>query len=254
MKIRVLGCDGGLGGERRTVSLQIDDDILIDAGTGAGDLSLEEIVAIDHIFLTHSHLDHIALLPMLIDAGAGYRDHPVTVHALPQTIAALRECVFDGRLWPDYSSMPSPDAPYFRYAPVAVGTPVALGERRITPLPAKHAVPGVGYLADGGEGGYVYSGDTTLDDDFWGALKRIPRLRYLMIECTFLNEHAAAAERSGHMTPALLAQGLRRLESTPELLIAHMESGREEETLRELAGHCGEFRPRRLTRGEIFTL
>lgn len=252
MKIRILGCDGGLGGERRTVSLRIDDDILIDAGTGAGDLSLEEIVAIDHIFLTHSHLDHIALLPMLI--GAGYRDRPVTVHALPQTISALRECVFDGRLWPDYSSMPSPDAPYFCYSPIAVGKTVMLGERHITPLPAKHSVPGVGYLAESGCGGFAYSGDTTLDGNFWEALNRIPALRYLMIECTFLNDHAAVAERSGHMTPSLLALGLKRLHGAPQLLIAHMESGREEETLRELAVHCGEFHPRRLARGEAFTL
>lgn len=254
MNIRILGCDGGLGGERRTVSLRIGHDILIDAGTGAGDLSLEEIIAIDHIFLTHSHLDHIALLPMLIDAGAGYRDHPVTVHALPQTISALRECVFNGRLWPDYSSMPSPDAPYFRYAPIAVGEPVTLGERRLTPLPAKHSVPGVGYLAENGGGTFAYSGDTTLDDDFWDALNHIPHLKYLMIECTFLDDHAAVAERSGHMTPSLLAQGLKRLRGAPQLLIAHMESGREEETLRELALRCADFHPHRLMRGESFTL
>jgi len=254
MKIRILGCDGGLGGERRTVSLQVDDDILIDAGSGAGDLALDEIVRIDHIFLTHSHLDHIALLPMLIDAAAEYRSQPVTVHALPETITALRECVFDGRLWPDYSAIPSPDAPYFRYSPIVVGTPVALGTRQITPLPARHSVPGVGYQMDCGTGAFVYSGDTTLDERLWAALDRLPELKHLMIECTFLNAHAAIAERSGHMTPALLALGLQRLAKPVEVLIAHMESGREEEMLAEIAQHVHGRPLRRLMRGEIFEL
>lgn len=254
MKIGVLGCDGGLGGERRTVSLRVDDDILIDAGSGAGDLTLEEIVRIDHVFLTHSHLDHIALLPMLIDAAAEYRNTPVTVHALPETILALRECVFDGRLWPDYSSIPSPEAPYFRYSPIAVGTPVALGTRRITPLPARHAVPGVGYQLDSGTAAFVYSGDTTLEERFWSALNHIPELKYLMIECTFLDAQSAIAERSGHMTPTLLAQGLQLLEKPVEVLVAHMESGREEEMLAEIARHVHGRPVRRLRRGEVFAL
>ena len=47
MKLRSLGCAGGIGGELRTTSFLIDDDILIDAGTGLGGLSLAELVAID---------------------------------------------------------------------------------------------------------------------------------------------------------------------------------------------------------------
>ena len=67
MKIKILGCSGGIGGELRTTSMLVDGDILIDAGTGVGDLSIEELLAIDHIFITHSHLDHIAFIPLLLD-------------------------------------------------------------------------------------------------------------------------------------------------------------------------------------------
>jgi phosphoribosyl 1,2-cyclic phosphodiesterase len=56
----------------------VDHDILIDAGTGVADLSLAELALIDHVFLTHSHLDHIASLPLLIDSVSDLREKPVT--------------------------------------------------------------------------------------------------------------------------------------------------------------------------------
>jgi len=68
IKLKILGCSGGIGGEHlRTTSLLVDDDVLIDAGTGVGDLSIAEMARIDHVFLTHTHLDHIACLPLMID-------------------------------------------------------------------------------------------------------------------------------------------------------------------------------------------
>ena len=88
MRVKVLGCSGGIGGGGRTTSLLVDHDILIDAGTGLVDLSLPELVAIDHVFVTHSHLDHIAALPLMIDAVADLRDAPVTIHATGATISS----------------------------------------------------------------------------------------------------------------------------------------------------------------------
>ena len=40
MKIRILGASGGIGALARTTSILVDHDILIDAGTGVGDLAL----------------------------------------------------------------------------------------------------------------------------------------------------------------------------------------------------------------------
>ena len=72
MKLRVLGCSGGIGGRHlRTTSFLLDGDILIDAGTGVGDLTLAELSQIDHIFVTHSHLDHVTSIPFLVDTVGG---------------------------------------------------------------------------------------------------------------------------------------------------------------------------------------
>ncbi len=48
MRLRVLGCSGGIGGRHlRTTSFLADSDILVDAGTGVGDLTLAELSQID---------------------------------------------------------------------------------------------------------------------------------------------------------------------------------------------------------------
>ncbi len=252
MRLTVLGCDGGVGGSRRTMSLLLDDDILVDAGSGAGDLALEQMARLEHIFLTHAHLDHSGFVPLLADAAAFLRQRPLNVHALPETIDALKKNMLNGELWPDYSVLPSADDPYIRFVPLEVGSAVWLGERRITPLPARHSIPAVGYRLDSGAASFVYSGDTTDCVEFWEALNRIDNLRYLMIETTFLNAAGSAAARSGHLTAELLARGLARLRHPVRLLIAHMEPGREEDTLAEVTAACGAFRPAQLLRGQEF--
>lgn len=254
MRITTLGCNASITGGLRTTCYQVDDDILIDAGTGAGDLSLAQSIAVDTVFLTHSHLDHCGLLPMLADAAGNFRDAPLTVYALPETIAILKEHMFNGRLWPDYTVRPTPERPYIRFRPILTGETVELGGRRITALPARHAVPCAGYRIDSGAASLVYSADTTFCEEFWQALNRIGNLKYLLIETTFRNDNAASAARSGHTTANLLAQGLRLLERPVELFIVHMEAGYEEITMREVLQAAGEFKPQQLLRGHVFEL
>ena len=89
MKFRVLGCSGSIGGEARTSSFLLDRDILLDAGTGVGDLSIDELRRIDHVFLSHSHLDHVTSLPLLLDTVAAERKTPVTVYAQAATLGVI---------------------------------------------------------------------------------------------------------------------------------------------------------------------
>ena len=252
MKLAVLGCYGGIGGARRTTALLLDDDVLIDAGSGVGDLSLEQMAGVDHVFLTHSHLDHCGFIPLLADAAAFLRKRPLLVHALPQTIAALKENLLNDKLWPDYTVLPTVDDPYIRFVPVVPGETTHLGRRRITPLPACHAVPAVGYCLDSGAASFAYSGDTTDCEPFWAVLNGIENLRYLMIETTFLNANASGAARSGHMTAALLARGLARLQRPVTLLITHMEPGKEDLTMAEVVAACAKYQPVRLEQGQQF--
>lgn len=254
MQIRILGCSGGACADLRTTALLIDDSVLVDCGTGVGDLTLEEMAGIRQVFLTHSHLDHVLFLPLLSDAALALRDGPLTVHALPETLAALKAHLFNGILWPDYTALPTTEAPYIRLQPLVPATATALGNGRITALPALHTVPAVGYLIDSGEASLAFSGDTTYCEAFWDTLDGIENLAYVMIETTMRDEDHAIAERSRHTTPALLAQGLARLQQPVQVLITHIEPDKVDAVRAEVMAIAGTCKPHFLSRGEIFAL
>ena len=173
MKVRVLGCSGAIARDCRTTSFLIDGDVLVDAGTGVGDLALEEMKGIDHVLLTHSHLDHVAALPLMIDAIASQRSSPVKVHALPGTIAALKAHIFNNVIWPDFSRIPTPEAPFITFHEIQVGQTLDITGKRIEVLPAVHTVPAVGYAVTAGRGCWVFTGDTERNPAFWRRLNKM---------------------------------------------------------------------------------
>ena len=121
MQISILGCSGGIGENLRTTSLLIDDTILIDMGTGVGDLSLEAMQRIDTAFLTHAHLDHIATLPMMLDSVGPQRDKPLLVYAQQETLDDIKTHIFNNRIWPDFTQIPSVEAPFLEFKTITPG-------------------------------------------------------------------------------------------------------------------------------------
>jgi len=252
MKLRVLGCSGGIGGRHlRTTSLLVDHDILIDAGTGVADLSIGELAVIDHVFLTHSHLDHIASLPLMIDTVADRRHTPLTVYGSAAVLDILRRHIFNWAIWPDFAEVPNADTPLMRYQAIELGQVVTLDGRRITALPAEHTVPAVGYRLDSGAGSLVFSGDTGICDPFWGAVNRIANLKHLIIECAFSNREQRLAELSKHLCPNMLAAELQKLERACEIHVTHLKPGQIDLTMEEIERCLGDFKPRMLQNNQV---
>lgn len=255
MDVRVLGCSGGIGGwQQRTTSLMVDHDILIDCGTGAGVLSVEELVGIDHVFLTHAHLDHIALLPLLVDTVGDMREHPITLYATDATLKLLRSHIFNWLIWPDFTAIPDRNNPFLRMQPLRVGETVHLGDRRITPIPALHSVPAVGYCASSDTGSLVFSGDTTISESMIEAVNRIGDLRYLLVETAFSNSQHDLALAARHLCPSMLHRLLDRLSVDPEVYITHLKPGFVERTIEEVLAYKGRLQPRILTNDHVFHL
>jgi cAMP phosphodiesterase len=254
MKLRILGCSGGIGGCLRTTSMLIDHDILLDAGTGVGELSIAELTAIDHVFVTHSHMDHIASIPFIADTVGGMRASPLTVHATEATLDIIRTHVFNWKIWPDFTQIPSRENPYLRLQPVRVGQAVRLGARSITPVPANHVVPAVGYHLDSGRASLVFTGDTTTNDALWAVVNRIENLRYIIIETAFCNRERDLAIASKHLCPSLLAEELAKLERRAEIYITHLKPGEPELIMHEIDECAAEYAPRMLRNNQVFDL
>jgi ribonuclease BN (tRNA processing enzyme) len=252
MHLRVLGCSGGIGGILRTTSLLLDYDVLIDAGTGVGDLTLSELKQIDHVFITHSHLDHIACIPFLVDTVGGLREAPVTLHATAPTLAALKAHIFNWKIWPDFARIPTPQSPYLRYEEIQVGQAVPVTGGTITPLPANHVVPAVGFHIDSGEASLVFTGDTTCNDALWEQVNRIENLRYLIIETAFPDAERQLAIDSKHLCPSMLAEELAKLKRPARVFITHLKPGEGALTMEEVAQVAGAYAPRMLANGQVF--
>jgi len=238
MTIRVLGCSGAIAAGCKTTAFLLDTNVLIDAGSGVGDLALDEMVAIDHIFITHSHLDHVLAVPLLADSVMRRRAQqgrgPVLVYALPQTIEALRAHVLNGVIWPDFTRLPSMEKPVLQFVAVAVGEVVEIGARRVEVLSANHTVPAVGYAVEGKAGWWVYTGDTGPNPALWARLRDMT-VAHLVIETAFSDEERLLARISRHLCPTALGHELAYLGGVVDVHITHIKPGEQEAVMAGIA-------------------
>ena len=254
MQIRILGASGGIGNGARTTSLLVDNRILIDAGTGVADLPLEQMAAIDHIFLTHAHLDHVTCIPFLADSVGSRRRQPIVVHAQAATLDVLRRHVFNNALWPDFTVIPSPQQPYLRFEELAPGASLTLDGRRFESIPVSHSIPAVGYLVGNGRASLAFSGDTSSTEIFWDRLNRCTDLEYLLIETSFTDDEEALSRLSGHLCPRLLAEELAKLTRPATVYITHLMPGEEQAIMGEIRRQVPERAPQALLRDMVLEL
>ncbi|MGE5318573.1 MAG: MBL fold metallo-hydrolase [Hyphomicrobiaceae bacterium] len=254
MKLTILGCSGGIGSGRHTTCLRVDDDVLIDAGSGLTTLDFEQLLAIDHVFLTHAHLDHVLGLPLLLDSVGDLRGSPLTVHALPEVLEVLSTHLFNWQLWPDFREIPSAEAPWLRFEALCVGEAFTLKQRTFRPLPANHVVPACSLHVATAAGSLVFSGDTTHSDAFVAALNAIPDLRHLIIETSFENALVDIAKASKHHWPDSLAAELQLLSVRPEVWITHLKPGNEAAIMNELRDAAPSWGVEALLQGQVIEL
>jgi ribonuclease BN (tRNA processing enzyme) len=257
MKIRVLGCSGSIAAGSRTTAFLVDDDVLIDAGTGVGDLTLDELARVDHILVTHSHLDHVLGIGLLADSVSRRRagKAPIVVHALAATLEAIRRHIFNGVIWPDFTRLPSAAHPLLAFEPFSIGHTLALGERRIEVLPAAHTVPAVGFAVASKDGApvWVFTGDTGPNPALWQRLAGM-QVAHLVIETAFGNDERQLADISGHLSPTTLGKELALLDSQPGVHITHIKPGEVKAVMAQISALGIHRDVRSLTAGDSFDL
>jgi len=255
MQIRVLGCSGGVAKGVATTSFLIDDDILIDAGTGVCSLTLEEMHSIKHIFLTHSHLDHVASIPLLTDTIFDELvGNPLTVHAQRNTIKVLQDHIFNWTVWPDFSELPHKTNAVLKFQGMTAGTSIDIDGRTIEMITVNHSVPGVGYRVEANGRSFAFSGDTTSNENLWASLNKHDNLDLLFIESAFANKDIELARVAFHYCPETLARDLPKLKHRPDVYISHLKPGEENLIMEECLQAMPEWDLRRLKSGDLFEL
>ncbi len=242
MQLRILGCSGGIGEGLCTSSYLVDEDILLDAGTGVGRLSIAEMQQITHVFLTHSHMDHITSLPLLVDTLFSSLDQPLMVYARAETIAAFKMHIFNWQIWPDFSELPSKDKPVIEFREMLPGDVVEINGRRVEMIDVNHTVAAAAFSVSDDSSRLVYSGDTTTNDVLWNSLNAYESLDFMILESAFGNKDLELATLSKHYCPSLLAEDLKKLKHQPLIGISHLKPGEEKTIMEECQQAFGDKR------------
>lgn len=223
MKIRVLGCAGSVSSELKTSAFLINDSVLLDGGTICSSLTHEEIKSLKNIFITHPHFDHIKGLPTLAENLVFMQEPvPVIIHGSEHTVNSISRHLMNGIIWPDFSTLPSEDAPVLKYSRINAGMTVHLGELSITPVLLCQNLTDFGYFVDDGKSTLLYTSDIGTDAKlaFGG---KTPMS--MIIEVSFPNEKRDLALQTGHLTPLLMADMVKNLPAMPRhILVSHLKA------------------------------
>ena len=243
MKIHVLGChgsDGLLQSDRGSTSCHtcgflVNDTFLIDAGTIANRLPLSALTQIRHIVLSHLHFDHIKGLPTFADNLSYLASQPVIVAGIPEITKGLREYIFNTQVYPDFFHIPSLENPVLKSFSLCPGNTHSLSEFEVTPIAVNHTVPTTGFIVQDRGSAFLYSGDTYSTDELWQVARRNSLLTTALIECSYPDSMADLARLSKHLTPALLARELVKLDRPDIAIYAyHLKPAYKDEIVSQL--------------------
>ncbi len=231
MRVRILPAleDSPRGPQYQSAYL-VGTDLAIDAGCAA--LCDHRV---QHIFLTHSHSDHVAALPVYLEHVSSALGAPVTVYGSEATIDALSTHIFNDAIWPDITSLPSAERPYARFVVLEPEVPVQLEAVRVVPVPVDHVVPTFGYLVSDGRASVAFGADSGPTERLWKLAAADPKLRAVFLEASFPDSEHALARVSKHLTPALVAGEVQKLPAATRIVAVHLKPRYRAEIERQLA-------------------
>jgi 3',5'-cyclic-nucleotide phosphodiesterase len=238
MRVRVLGCHGGEYLHYQPISLLVDGRLLIDAGAAVSTLTVEELLKIETILVSHPHLDHIKDIAFVADIVAERATRPTAIASVPEVLEPIREHFLNDIIWPDFTKIPDPTRPVLRYERLTRGVATRIAGLLVTAVPVDHQVDGVGFLVDDGANAFLFTGDTGPTQAIWEAANGRPNLRAVFIEASFPERLRSIADASRHLTPQLMAAELAKLASqhrAVRVYLLHVKPWHIDEVTREVA-------------------
>lgn len=238
MKIHVLGAFGAELPCCNLTGFLINDSVMMDAGTITGVLSVEEQARITHVVMSHAHLDHTKGIPFMADNVIGRTIGPVQLVGAKEVLDTLEAHLFNNKIWPDFTRIPSQKSPVLKYRPVVPGRVVSIGGGlKVKPIWVNHTVPCTGYIIWEGDKAVVYSGDTKSTDQIWKAASKLgDKLKAVFVETSFPNRMQQLADLSGHLTPQTLGVELEKIKGYKgPVYVYHVKSQYLVEMEREIA-------------------
>lgn len=241
MRVRLLPSNPRDHQIQALTSYLIDDSLVLDAGCVGLALTTEAMQRVRNVIITHAHIDHIATLPILVAEVFDAADSTITVHALPEVVAVLRNHVFNGEVWPDFEQLQLPNGggAALGFRELQAGTPVRLGDYLVTPIPVNHTVPTAGFVIEKGQVAVAVTSDTYRTEKFWEVARETPHLKAIFVDVSYPNHMEDLAGVALHLTPKDLEDEMRKLGREMEVYAVHLKQSTRAEVRRQL----GQLRP-----------
>ena len=235
MKVELLPSTLGDPAARQfSIAVLVNDTIAIDAGTIGLLWPMHRQMAIQNVFLSHSHVDHLATLPLFLDNVYVPGSSCPSVYASVHTEKCLREDIFNDRLWPDFIRLSAEESPFLQLHSLTSEVAVELPNLRVTPVDLNHVVPTLGFVVEETQCAVAFISDTRPTRRIWELLTTIPHLKAVFLECSFPNSFRWLADKSGHLCPLLFQHQLTQIADEVPVFAYHLKPGFYEEIAREL--------------------
>jgi cAMP phosphodiesterase len=235
--IKVLGANGGKSHNTDLTSLQIAKHIVIDAGNLANEKH-DSVVEIDHILITHSHLDHIVDIAFLIDNTFELRKKPLKVYGRKENLENIKKHLLNWEIWPDFTQIPLINSKFnaIELIPIELDLPFVIDDIQITAIENHHTHSSNGYIIEQNDSALLFTSDTYCCDAIWERINKNTNITTLIIDVSFPSRMGKLAFDSKHLTPTLLQQELTKLKREDITLhLCHIKPFYQQEIIEEVS-------------------
>ncbi|MBI5181658.1 MAG: 3',5'-cyclic-nucleotide phosphodiesterase [Nitrospirae bacterium] len=222
MKLKVLGCYGTELADYHTTCFMVDNSLLVDAGTITSTLTINDMIKIKNILISHVHFDHIKGMPFLTDVVYGRIKEPINIVGIKEVIDGLRNHMLNNIIWPDFTAIPPA---VIKLRIIEEGKFEKVGDFEVKAIRVNHTVPTTGFIIKKDDTAILYSSDTKETVNIWAEAKKTMNLKAAIIETSFPSSAQKIADSSGHFTPAGLIREAAKLDSLDiPIYIYHLKS------------------------------
>ncbi len=254
MRIRILGCYGGVTPYHRVTSFLVNDSVLLDAGTVSEALGMDELKEIRAILVSHAHMDHIRDLLTLADNLFFLGCRRVSLAAVAPVLDIIATHLFNNKVYPDFTRIPSPESAVIAPFPLEMEKAVMLGGLEVTPVAVNHTVACSAFIVKEGGRGFMFTADSGRTQRCWELARQDEGIECILADVSFPSRMEDMAMLSGHMTPRVLQACLRAYALQDRTVyVTHMKPHFCAEIVEEITS-MGEKNIRFLDQGGIITL
>ncbi|MBD64274.1 MAG: 3',5'-cyclic-nucleotide phosphodiesterase [Halobacteriovoraceae bacterium] len=234
MQVKIIGGHGGVTKNYNATSYLIDDALLIDAGSVASGLDIEDQLKIDHILISHAHLDHTKDLAFICDNCFGLKGKPFQVYSHKTVHKAIKDHLFNDTIWPDFSVLPTEKNPTIQFNEIDNEKEIILGDYKVVPVHVQHPGDAYGFIVEKGDVAILFTQDTAATDRIWEVGKKYKNLKAIFTEVSFPNHLQTVADLSDHHSPQTMKEELKKMPKDVPVYLGHLKPNYQEQLIQEI--------------------